>query len=272
MYSGLVLTKYSGRLIGAHQKIDRVARRHLGELLPAAHTFPSIKSILQFEGKNGPDGIKRKSPGRDEPWHFIDPLSDNHQAFLNILDEHFNKLVNFLKTQNQERAAFEAAWLAHAIVDGLTPAHHYPYEEKISEMRGGESKESRTSIAQKLLLKSDTTTKTVLNTLKAYGPKGIYASHTLFELGVSVLIRPLRLPDARPEKTDMNELKSKGYEAYFIHRAREIAVHNFYEHYLKTGWTPRLSNRIRHILAPTIVRTVTMLWFAAAYEAGLCES
>ena len=35
---------------------------------------------------------------------------------------------------DKTRAAFEAAWLAHALTDGLTPAHHYPYQEAVSEL------------------------------------------------------------------------------------------------------------------------------------------
>src|ERR1035441_2898896 len=97
MYSGSTFNKYSGQLLGAHQKIDRVARRHLERLLPHCQ-FPSAKAILQFEG-------------------------------------HYRKLVEVLKAGDRVRAAFEAAWLAHAVVDGLTPAHHYPYAEKLVELR-----------------------------------------------------------------------------------------------------------------------------------------
>ena len=59
--------------MGVHQKIDRVARMHIQPLLPAHTDFPSSKEILHFEGKNGPDGIKSKSPAKDEPWHYYDP-------------------------------------------------------------------------------------------------------------------------------------------------------------------------------------------------------
>ena len=268
MYSGLVLTKFSGRLMGAHQKIDRVARRHLSETVPKGVNFPSIKEILRFEGKNGPDGIKRKSPGRDEPWHYLTPLSDDNSEFMAIIDTHYRELVKYLKKSNTERAAFEAAWLAHAIVDGLTPAHHYPYEEKISELRGGKPKESRITISDKLIFKGDTISKTIMNTAKAYGPKGIFMAHSMFELGFTAIIRPLRFPDAKPSESDEKELKDKGYSAYFMHKAREIAVLEMYDRYLKSGWTPNLSNQVRHKLAPTMIKTVTMLWLAAANEAS----
>ena len=127
MYSGTTLRDSSGNLLGAHQKIDRVARVALEEAMP--HTsFPNIRDILHFEGKNGPDGIKRKSPAQDEPWHYIDPLNLNDTALLDMIQVHHDNLVKALRRQGHEKAAFEAAWLAHAIVDGLTPAHHFSAE------------------------------------------------------------------------------------------------------------------------------------------------
>lgn len=271
MYSGLVLTKYSGQLMGAHQKIDRVARRHFSEFTPEDCPFPGIKEILSFEGKNGPDGIKRKSPGYDEPWHFLDPLSEDTDEFLSIIDDHYDSLVKYLKQEDRERSAFEAAWLAHAIVDGLTPAHHYPYEEKIAELRSGESKETRNSVFNKLIFKGDRPYDTITNTAKAYSPKGPLTSHVAFELGFTMLIRPLRFPDARPVEADFTELSEQGPRIYFLNRAREIAVLGLFDRYLTNGWTPKLSHQVRHELAPTMIKTVTMLWYSAAKEAKICE-
>ena len=95
--------------------------------MPAAsRKFPSIDEILNFEGIRGPDGLKRKSPGVDEPEHFIIPDKDDGVLIGYIRNHHWN-LVRALRRKDRERAAFEAAWLAHAITDGLTPAHHYPF-------------------------------------------------------------------------------------------------------------------------------------------------
>lgn len=267
MYAGLVLTKYSGRLMGAHQKIDRVARRHLSTMDDGHRTnFPTIKEILRFEGTNGPDGIKKKSPSHNEPWHFLNPFSDNNQDFLNLLSYHYDNLVTHLKTGNRERAAFEAAWLAHAIVDGLTPAHHFPFDDKINELRGGRELK-RDTISKKLFFKGKTRSATIKNTAKVYGPKGLMTAHVMFELGVTLLVRPLRLPDARPSKTDLDEIRSKGYQEYFMNRAREIAALDLYDLYLETGWGAQLSHKIRHSLAPIMVKTVTMLWHDAMEQA-----
>src|SRR5258708_39950832 len=127
MYSGLLITKHSGNWIGAHQKFNKIAYRLV---LPEVDTkmFPSIDGILHFEGYNGPDGLKRKSAGHHEPSHFYDPL-EGRGAVLAEIRNHYVLLVDALRKQDKVRSAFEASWLAHAITDGLTPAHHYPFEE-----------------------------------------------------------------------------------------------------------------------------------------------
>ena len=268
MYSGLEFTNYSGQLLGAHQKIDRVARRHLSELLSPVTKFPTIREILHFEGKNGPDGIKMKSPAKNEPWHFFDPLSKDTEAFKALLKVHYEGLVNELRSDNQERSAFEAAWLAHAIVDGLTPAHHYPFAEKISELRGGAPNTSRDTYGRKLVFKGENMHQTLRNMVKAYGPRGLYVSHFLYEWGFSAIIKPLRLPDARPKPEDITLAKKLGYDKYFLKIAKEIAELHMFEKYLNHGWKSKLARETREILAPTMIRTVTVLWYLAVEEAG----
>jgi len=267
MYSGLVLTRYSGRLMGAHQKIDRIARRHLAELTGPTTAFPRIRSILHFEGKNGPDGVKRKNPGK-EPWHFFDPLSGDDEGYLKLLSVHYEGLVSHLKTKNKERASFEAAWLAHAIVDGLTPAHHYPFDEKASELRGGKDPSTRATIWQKWIFTGDTLSKTIASTMKAWGPRGLFTAHVLFEAGFTFIIRPLRFPDARPTANDIALATELGYQEYFLRQARKIAHMKMFDAYLKDGWTNKLSRQVREELAPTVVRTATIIWYLAEQEAA----
>ncbi len=268
MYSGTTLTPMSGRILGAHQKFDRVARNQLAGLLPDRTLFPSARKILHFEGRKGPDAIKRKSPAKDEPWHYYSPFDNSDSQLIELIQDHYNQLVKELKKKNQERVAFEAAWLAHALVDGLTPAHHYPYEDELSEIRG-EGKETRTTIREKVIPKGDTKRETFKKSWKVYGPKGLMSTHGLFELGIATLIAPLSMTNAEPSEHDIAIALEIGPVELFRRTAREIAVLDMYERFRKRGWSTKLIVDVRNKLAPSIAKTVTLVWYLALADAKL---
>ncbi len=269
MYSGSTLTKYSGRVMGAHQKIDRIARRHLVKLVGNKVDFPTSREILYFEGKNGPDAIKRKSPAKDELWHYYNPFDDSDTQIVEIIQDHYQQLVKELRASNRERVAFEASWLAHAIVDGLTPAHHFPYEEKLAELRGGEGIETRTTIKGKIVMPGETKREQVKNNWKMWGPKGLMTTHGLFEIGVASIIAPLSFADTVPTIADLRSIEQLGLAELFRRTAREIAVLDMYTRYQQKGWTPKLAYEVRHKLGPLIINNVTLAWFSALLESGL---
>lgn len=270
MYSGTTLTSISGKVLGAHQKIDRLARKALNSVMPDKAWFPRISDILHFEGNNGPDAIKRKSPARDEPWHYYAPFDETDTQLLDIIDDHYHRLVWALKHKDNVRASFEAAWLAHAVVDGLTPAHHYPYEAELTELRGGLGIESRTTIKQKLLMPGETRRKQVSNNWKMWGPKGLLTTHGLFEWGIAAIVAPIsaRNNRIRLKQADIDELQEFGVQELFKRKAREVAALNMYDAYYRDGWTPWLAQQTRRHLAPIIVHTVTLIWYSAAQEAA----
>lgn len=262
MYSGTTLRDKSGNVMGAHQKIDRVAHKALSVRLPAIY-FPPIKSILHFEGKNGPDGIKSKSPGEDEPWHFWNPVDENDTQLLDTIDGHLGGLVEGLQAQDEEKSSFEAAWLAHAIVDGLTPAHHYPYEEKLEEIRG-EGMESRDSVAKKAIIKGDNRRDTLKRNWEMWGHKGLMSTHGHFEIGVASIIAPLKLKEGYPTELEAEYINSVGLRQIFKSQAKKIYDLDMYERFYQNGWTTQLGSDVRMELAPIIVKTVCLAWIHAA--------
>lgn len=270
MYSGTTLTPMSGRIIGGHQKFDRVARHHLEKIAPRT-AFPKSKRILHFEGRKGPDAIKRKSPAKDEPWHFYSPFDDDDSDILELIRDHYDQLVKQLKAGNEERSAFEAAWLAHALVDGLTPAHHYPYEDKLKELRDGQEHDTRDSLRKKIVIGGDTKRDTIRKNWKAWGPKGLMSAHTLFEVGIATMIAPLGFKEAVPTAHEIALAQEIGLTELFRRAAREIAILDMYDRFLKRGWTTKLIWQVRHKLAPTIIRTVTLAWYLALNDAKLIE-
>jgi hypothetical protein len=271
MYSGSTLRpmKHIDAWLGAHQKIDRLAYAHLKELTTAEEIaqFPVRKQIIQFEGRDGPDGVKTKTPAQDEPWHYYDPFDPQDRQILDIIDGHHKALVGALAEGNKTRAGFEAAWLAHALVDGLTPAHHYPYEEELMRLRGGRSIESRTTPKEKLIMHGDNLSEKVLHNWQMWGDKGLLATHIAFEVGVAVLILPMRKKQVVITKQDVKTIQKLGYEDYFKMVAREIAEQALYDKFYQTGWTPTLARLVRKELVPKIIKTVTLVWLSALYAA-----
>lgn len=114
--------------------------------------FLPSKKFCILRATTGLDGIKRKSPSVDEPWHYVDPTRPDDTELITMILDHHHNLVEALQSGNQPRVAFEAAWLAHAIVDGLTPAHHYPLGDKIEEL-WGKPKDERLTIREKNVIK-----------------------------------------------------------------------------------------------------------------------
>jgi len=269
MYAGTIFRKSSGKIAGTHQKIDRVARRKLQPHIPSVVHFPASREIVRFEGLNGPDGIKRKTPSRDEPWHFIDPTDPNDRQILDLIRGHENNLIAALTEKNRERAAFEAAWLAHAIVDGLTPAHHFPYTERINEIRG-EDLWTRTTLAKKIIMPGDTMRKKLVNNWEYWNPKnGLMTTHGIFEFGIAWMTAPLRFPDVRLKRNDRDKIRDAGgIVPLYVDMVKKVYDWHMYDEFLQKSWTTKLARRVKNQLMPTIIHAVLMEWYYCAWQAG----
>ena len=253
--------------MGVHQKVDRAARRQLAQLVKTQKFFPTIRQILHFEGWGGPDAIKRKSPAQDEPWHYFDPSDPKDTALLKMISNRQINLTKALKSSNQERAAFEAAWLAHAVVDGLTPAHHYPLEEKLTELRG-EGLETRTSYRKKVIISGSSPRRKVRNNWEFWGAKGVMTTHLLFELGVATTTVRLKPVLDLPSSKERRRVEKEGILPMFREQAKLIYDLKMYEQFQARGWTRALARETRQELMPRIVKMVVLAWHEAAVRAG----
>jgi len=259
MYAGTTYGKKSGHLIGVHQRIDKIARRYITKHLQGKETFPLASQILHFEGNNGPDGIKHKSPSVDEPWHFIDPAKPEDNSVMQMIYDHQVNLAQALKTNNHERAAFEAAWMAHAIVDGLTPAHHFPLADKIEELFGMPHHE-RSSVREKNIIKGTNRRDTLSKNWQYWGKKGIFMNHVMFEFGVATAIVGKKVGKVVIVDKDLERLKKHGYEKTFEAILKEVIGLGTYEAYVKKGWNRQLGETVRMELVPLIVKAVVLGW------------
>lgn len=252
--------------MGVHQKIDRIARRSLVRHTPKSY-FPSLHEILHFEGLNGPDGIKRKSPARDEPWHYVDPNDPTDMTLREMIDDHLYNLTQALTEDNQQRAAFEAAWMAHAITDGLTPAHHYPLEAKLEELRGGEGLETRVTTKEKLVLPGKNRRDQISNNWEFWGAKGVMTTHVAFELGIATTLAGQRMVHVSPTVDDFARLEREGFMVLFDETLQKISHLGLYEEFSKVGWTRRLARETRDVLIPLIAEMVCLAWYNCVLRA-----
>lgn len=266
MYAGTTISRKSGRIVGVHQKINRVALKGVKRFFDPALHFPHIADILHFEGSRGPDGVKRKSPGRDEPWHFIDPSNPSDIGLIVDINNHMHNLTRALERNNYERASFEAAWLSHAIVDGLTPAHHYPLNTKIEELWGKPHHE-RTSVLDKNLIRGNGSRDTLSKNWQYWGTKGVFTAHVAFEWGVATTITGHQFHSGRPTPADIKRVELEGFDVIFEEELHTIYAMNLYEIFIKNGWTHEFADRIRKELLPRIIKTVALAWYYAEYSA-----
>ncbi|MEX0748678.1 MAG: hypothetical protein WD467_03825 [Candidatus Saccharimonadales bacterium] len=229
--------------------------------------FPPLDKIQHFEGYNGPDGIKVKALHRHEdPSHFYDPTQESGPIVEHI-DNHYHSLVKALKSGAVTRAAFESAWLAHAVVDGLTPAHHYPYEEELHVMYAA-GKQEFSKRRHKVVIQGDNRRQAMRNNWQMWGSKGLLSTHLHFEAGVAAAVLTGKFPEAiNPMK--LKQARLQGPLAFFKGEAAAIHRLKLYDKFYRTSWTIGLARLVRHQLAPAIIQTVAIEWILAAEEAGI---
>lgn len=277
MFSTIALaknSKFSGQIVGTHQRLDQAARRSLAPLLSRGQYFPSSKEIIHFEGSRGPDGLKRKSPGLDEPSHMlvldktgeILQSSTDSRTVPEMINDHYRNLIQALKSGDHIRAAFDAAWLAHMITDGLTPAHHFPLPEVQDELMTDKEMVKFFGAPIKGIMHGRNLPETLRNNWLYWGAGGHMSKHIAYEYGV--LMITTTLPPQTFEVTfTEQDLQDIHLEETFMQALKKIYSLGMYDRFLENGWTTELAYETKTILLPEIVRIITLSWYAAAADA-----
>lgn len=267
MYSTTTLsknTKLTGKLVGTHQQIDQAARKILSKHLPRDVFFPSIKEIRHFSGSLGPDGLKRKSPDSDDPSHMFDG-KNGEQLVKQIMDHHYN-LVQALRSHNEVRAAFEAAWLAHKVVDALTPAHHFPLSEAKEELMSNKEFVKIFGEPIKGIMHGRNVIETARNNWLYWGAGGYFSKHLAYEYGVAIIAAALPVRKMMPAvgKAEFQHVDTKRTLFDSIERIQPAKI---YDGFRRDGWTTELALETKDLVLPEIVRAVALIWYSAAEEA-----
>jgi hypothetical protein len=258
MYSGFITPKTAIPRLGIHQRFDLAAYKMVQPYLPAS--FPKMKDIYHFEGYNGPDGIKVKSLGVNDPSHMYDPLTDTGHV-PRLINNHYQRMVQALKEDDTIRAAFDASWMAHYIGDGMTPAHHWPFDDAVHEARElTTALPSDATELRRLMAKGRTS-------WALWGTKGHYTTHFNFEMGIAFALM------VSPIKPKFNEAvlvraHRQGHQAFFKEQAREVAALNLYERFMKEGWNADIAAQVKNRIAPAAAATIGYIWLLAILEAG----
>lgn len=258
-------SKLSGRFIGTHQQLDKIARRALSNLLPQGCYFPSESAILYFEGTRGPDGLKRKSPEQDEPTHFWIPDKDDGKMLMQIQNYYWN-LRDSLEKRDNFRAAFEASWLAHFVTDSLTPAHHFPLSDVKEDLMTNHEFIKFFGEPIKGLMHGKNAKETLKNNWKYYGTGGHMNKHLAFEYRIARMATAMPNQLLEPEFSG-KELKWHDFSSEISRTVKEVFDLGIYDEFCQIGWTPRVEMTIRNQLLPLIVKEITLAWYYASLEA-----
>ncbi len=268
-------SKFTGKIVGTHQRLDQAARRSLGRVLPRSRFFPSGKEIIYFEGTRGPDGLKSKSPGIDEPSHMLTEMSrpsevdhgtlDTRSVVEMIIDHRWN-LVRALGKQDRVRAAFEAAWMAHMVTDGLTPAHHFPLADVKEELMTDKDMLKIFGQPIKGLMHGRNLMETMRNNWLYWGAGGQMSKHIAYEYGV-LMITAAAAPKSLDITLTLDDLQETDTEKMFAAALQRVQSLHIYKRFCDNGWTTELATETKDVLLPEIVRAIALGWYSAAAEA-----
>lgn len=344
MYSTTTIvknSKLSGKIVGTHQRIDQAARRALSRYIPRGKYFPTSKEIIYFEGTRGPDGLKRKSPGVDEPSHMLvegagggasegtdaglgavddakviaDEIkarpsevegheSLDQRSLMTLIRDHHWNLVRALKVGDHVRASFEAAWMAHMITDGLTPAHHFPLSSVKDELMTDKELVKVFGSPLKGIMHGRNMLETLRNNWLYWGAGGHMSKHIAYEYGVLMIVAAMPakrmvpkltkedfcggrkaenvagcevggIEDAAGRKAEIVAGRKAGsekscgvdVEKMFQEALERVQKRKMFDWFREEGWTTELALETRDVLIPEIVRAVALGWYSAIEEA-----
>lgn len=159
--------------------------------------------------------------------------------------------------------------MAHAIVDGLTPAHHFPYAEKIKELRGGQAHSDRSSVKEKLLIPGATLRLQFSNNWKFWGPKGLLITHAAFEYGVATVLKTFSIKEPLAAIESSSLITENNLGQWYRETAQKIYKLAIYDRFYESGWNRALIKDVRQQLLPLIINSVTLSWYGAIHTANL---
>lgn len=156
--------------------------------------------------------------------------------------------------------------MEHAIVDGLTPAHHFPLSDVKDELMTDKDFMQVFGQPIKGLMHGRNLLETMRNNWLYWGAGGHMSKHIAYEYGVLMIAAPLSAKALSVKLTaeDLQELDTEKMFCEAFDRVRKL---DLYTRFLENGWTTELALATKNKLLPEIVRAVALGWYSAAAEA-----
>ncbi len=238
--------------VGVHQRLDRQAYQLITYYnlsnKDLTGKFPALKKILHFEGINGPDGLKVKS--KNDVSHLWDPISKvgHLPTWIEI---HHQQLILALQKEDHTEAAFQSAWMAHYLADGMTPAHHIDFNKIEEKMLTSKQANLLNKMRKKWLY---------------YGYKGLLSSHLIFEFGIGFYLIASRTKP-KFDADLLQQIKKQGLKRVFEIETSKVGELDLYNNFLTEGWNGKILTELRNSVLIRIPQLISASWQSAIEEA-----
>src|SRR3569623_1794774 len=101
-----------------------------------------------------------------------------------------------------------------------------------------------------MIMPGSTKPEMVKNNWKMWGPKGLFTTHAAFEIGVAMLLAPMKLRRTRIAADKVAAFQALPLDQWFRQVAQDVARLELYDTFYESGWTIPLARRVRRQLVP----------------------
>lgn len=237
------------------------------EIIEASRTQNAARACLEAPGASDTPNLAGTAPRNSDA---AQPLSDtapvDSRSLPKMIVDHYYNLVQALRAEDATRAAFEAAWMAHMVVDGLTPAHHFPLSDVKEQLMTSQEMIKIFGQPVKGMMRGRSALETARNNWLYWGAKGYMSQHIGYEYGVAMIAAALPHKYLTSKIDPQNFVELDFFQNYPMAVAK-VQKYNMYERFRKEGWTTELAVETKNVLLPEIVKNVALGWYAAIIEA-----
>lgn len=251
-----------------------LASEQIHEIIKVSRNRNATRSPSEAVSATTPPNLAPTAPGSSDHTNSSPETSqatnlaisaDSRSLPEMIVDHHWN-LVQALRQKDATRAAFEAAWMAHMIVDGLTPAHHFPLTDVKEKLMTSQEMVKIFGQPVKGMMRGHNALETMRNNWLYWGAKGFMSQHIGYEYGVAMIAATLP-HRALAARIDPSTFVEQDFFQNYPQSVAKVQQYNMYDRFCKEGWTTELAVETKNILLPEITKNIALGWYSTITEA-----